>query len=116
MNPAGSAPGFLSLTPQSSSAPATSSGVTHRATAPSRTSLDKPTHGCMPIPTTAPPQRHHELLCGTQATALRGYDPVEPQARGQQPGQGGDHGAVGPVRPGAGNLAAQDGDLLPEHQ
>src|SRR6266550_9173608 len=70
MNPAGSAPGFLSLTPQSSSAPATSSGVTHRATAPSRTSLDKPTHGCMPVPTTAPPQRHHELLCGTQATAF----------------------------------------------
>src|SRR3989440_2407242 len=24
----------------------------------------------MPIPTTAPPQRHHELLCGTQATAF----------------------------------------------
>ncbi len=48
--------------------------------------------------------------------SARGHDPVEPQARGQQPGQGGDHGAVGPVRPGAGNLAAQDGDLLPEHQ
>ena len=37
MNPAGSAPGFLSLTPQSSSASATSSGVTHRATVSSRT-------------------------------------------------------------------------------
>jgi hypothetical protein len=37
MNLAGSAPGFLSLTPQSSSASATSSGLTHRATAPSRT-------------------------------------------------------------------------------
>jgi hypothetical protein len=48
--------------------------------------------------------------------SARGHDPVEPQARGQQPGQGGDHGAVGPVRPGAGNLAAQDGDLMPEHQ
>src|SRR5207302_6646226 len=26
-------------------------------------------------------------------------NPVQPQACGQEPGQGGDHGAVGPVRP-----------------
>jgi pimeloyl-ACP methyl ester carboxylesterase len=32
--------------------------------------------------------------------SARGHNPVKPQARGQQPGQGGDHGAVGAVRPG----------------
>src|SRR5271169_589702 len=31
----------------------------------------------MPIPTTAPPQRHHELFCGTQATALPGHPEVD---------------------------------------
>jgi hypothetical protein len=30
----------------------------------------------MPIPTTAPPQRHHERLCATQATALGGHTVV----------------------------------------
>src|SRR6266566_5099393 len=94
MNPAGSAPGFLSLTPQSSSAPATSSGVTHRATAPSRTSLDKPTHGCMPIPTTAPPQRHHELFCATQATALHGHPQMDPAAQPRPPAAAAGHDRV----------------------
>jgi len=35
---------------------------------------------------------------------------------GQQPGERGDHGAVSPVRLRAGNLAAQDRDLVPRHQ
>jgi hypothetical protein len=63
----------------------------------------------MPIPTTAPPQRHHELLCDTQATALgdqaamppqdgAGPDqPVHPQMPGQEPDQGGEDRAIGPI-------------------
>jgi hypothetical protein len=43
-------------------------------------------------------------------------NPVQPQACGQEPRQCGDHGAVGPVRPRAGDLPAQDGDLMTEHQ
>jgi hypothetical protein len=35
---------------------------------------------------------------------------------GQQPRQGGDHGAVGPVRFRAGDPAAQNRDLMPQHQ
>src|SRR6266566_6814068 len=31
----------------------------------------------MPIPTTAPPQRHHKLFCATQATALPGHPEVD---------------------------------------
>jgi hypothetical protein len=41
------------------------------------------------------------------------HDPVQPQVPGQQPCQGGDHG---PVRLRAGDLAAQDRDLMPQHQ
>jgi hypothetical protein len=41
---------------------------------------------------------------------------VQPELPGQQACQSGDHGAVGPVQRGAGDLAAQDGDLVPEHQ
>ena len=37
-------------------------------------------------------------------------------AGGKQPGQGGDHGAIGPVRPRAADLTAQQGGLMPEHQ
>jgi hypothetical protein len=82
----------------------------------------------MSIATTAPAQRHHELLCATQATALGdqapvpgqqrawSHDPVQPQVPGQHPSQGRDHGAVRPVRLGAGDLAAQDGDLMPQDQ
>jgi hypothetical protein len=44
------------------------------------------------------------------------HDPVQPQVPGQQPGERGDHGAVSPVRLRAGNLAAQDRDLVPQHQ
>ena len=46
----------------------------------------------------------------------RGHDSVQPEARWQQPGQGRDHGAVGPVRPRARNLTAQDADLVPKYQ
>jgi hypothetical protein len=46
----------------------------------------------------------------------RGHDPVQPQAPGQQPGQGGDHGTVSPVRPRARNLPPQDRYLMPQHQ
>jgi hypothetical protein len=42
--------------------------------------------------------------------------PVQPQVPGQQPGERGDHGAVSPVRLRAGDLAAQDHDLVPQHQ
>jgi hypothetical protein len=44
------------------------------------------------------------------------HDPVQPQAPGQQPSQCGDHRTVSPVRSRAGNLTAQDRDLVPEHQ
>ena len=44
------------------------------------------------------------------------HDPVQPQVPGQHPSQGRDHGAVRPVRLGAGDLAAQDGDLMPQDQ
>ena len=47
---------------------------------------------------------------------IRGHDPVQPQAPGQQPRQGGHHGTVSPVRPRAGGLPPQDRDLMPEHQ
>jgi len=38
------------------------------------------------------------------------------QAGGRQPGQGGDHGAIGPARPRAAGPAAQQGGLMAEHQ
>jgi hypothetical protein len=41
---------------------------------------------------------------------------VQPQAPGQQPGQRGEHGTVSPVRPRAGDLTAQDSDLVPQHE
>jgi len=82
----------------------------------------------MPIPTTAPPQCHHELLCGTQATALGDQAvvppqdsawrdrPVRPQVPWQEPDKCGKDRAVGPVqlRPGMGS--AQHSDLVPQHQ
>jgi hypothetical protein len=42
----------------------------------------------------------------------RSHDPVQPQAPGQQPSEGCEDGAVGPVR----LLARQDRDLMPENQ
>ena len=44
------------------------------------------------------------------------HDPLYPEVPGQQPRQGGYHGPVSPVRFRAGDLAAQDRDLVPEHQ
>jgi hypothetical protein len=41
---------------------------------------------------------------------------VQPQVPGQQPRQGGEHGTVSPVRPGAGDLAVQDSDLVPQRE
>jgi hypothetical protein len=41
--------------------------------------------------------------------------PVHPSG-GQEPGQGGEDSAVGPVQPGPGMGAAQHGDLVPQHQ
>jgi hypothetical protein len=41
---------------------------------------------------------------------------VQPQVSRQQPGQGGEHGTVSPVRPGAGDLPAQDSDLVPQRE
>ncbi len=46
----------------------------------------------------------------------RRHDPLYPKAPGQQPRQGGYHRPVSPVRFRAGDLAAQDRDLMPEHQ
>jgi hypothetical protein len=44
------------------------------------------------------------------------HDPVQPQVPGQKPRQGGDHCPVSPVRLRAGDLAAQDRYLVPQHQ
>jgi hypothetical protein len=44
------------------------------------------------------------------------HDSMQPRAAGQQPRQRGDHGAVGPVRLRAGDLTAQDRDLVPQNQ
>ena len=44
------------------------------------------------------------------------HDPVQPQVPGQQPRERGEHSAVGPVRFRAGDLAAQDCDLMPQYQ
>jgi hypothetical protein len=41
---------------------------------------------------------------------------MQPQAPGQQPGQGGEHGTVSPVRPRTGNLALQHRHLMAENQ
>jgi hypothetical protein len=46
----------------------------------------------------------------------RCHHPVQPKASGQQLHQRGDHGAVGPVRLRAGDLTAQDRNLVPQHQ
>src|SRR5690349_17234648 len=50
----------------------------------------------MPIPTTAPAQRHHELLCGTQATALPDHPQVDLPEPTRSPA-----GWPGDPRPGA---------------
>jgi len=59
----------------------------------------------------------HRPLRG-RGTSVRcpGHDPVPPEVCGQQPRERGDHGAVGPAWRWAGDLAAQDGDLVPQHQ
>jgi len=59
-------------------------------------------------------------LPGDQATmppqdGIRG-EPVRPQLRWPVPDQRGHDGPVGPVEPGSRVGAAQDGDLVPEHQ
>jgi hypothetical protein len=46
----------------------------------------------------------------------RGHEAVHAEAGGQQPGQGGEHGAVSPVWLWPGDLAAQYGDPMTEHQ
>jgi hypothetical protein len=46
----------------------------------------------------------------------RRHEAVHAEAGGQQPGQGGEHGAVSPVWLWPGDLAAQYGDLMTEHQ
>ncbi len=44
------------------------------------------------------------------------HQPVRPQRSGQEADQRGEDRAVGPVQPGPGPGAAQDGNLVPEHQ
>ena len=44
------------------------------------------------------------------------HDPVLVQVPGEQPRQRGDHRTIGPVRFRAGDLAAQDSDLMPQYQ
>jgi hypothetical protein len=39
-----------------------------------------------------------------------------PAGAGQQPGQAGQHGSVGPVHPRPAHLAAQHGDLVAQHE
>lgn len=41
---------------------------------------------------------------------------MQPHVTGQQPRQGGEHRTVRPVRSRAGDLPAQDRDLVPEHE
>jgi hypothetical protein len=41
---------------------------------------------------------------------------MQPQVPGQQPGQRGEHGAVSPVGPRAGDLTPQHRNLVPEDQ
>jgi hypothetical protein len=41
---------------------------------------------------------------------------VQPTVPGQQPGQGGEHDKVSPVRPLAPDLPAQRRDFVPQHQ
>jgi hypothetical protein len=41
---------------------------------------------------------------------------MQPQVSGQQPRQGSEHGAVSPVWLRAGDLPAQDCDLVPKHE
>lgn len=44
------------------------------------------------------------------------HDPVQSQARGQQPRQGGEDGAVSPVRPRARDPPPQYRDLMAKHE
>ena len=44
------------------------------------------------------------------------HDPVPSKMPGQQPCERGDHGAIGPVRFRAGDLTAQDRNLVPQYQ
>jgi hypothetical protein len=44
------------------------------------------------------------------------HDPVQPQVPGQEPRERGDHSTVSPVRFRLGDAAAQDCDLVPQHQ
>jgi hypothetical protein len=46
----------------------------------------------------------------------RGHDAVQPQATGQQPRQGGEHGTVSPVQPRAADLTTRHRDLMPQNQ
>jgi hypothetical protein len=46
----------------------------------------------------------------------RGHDPMQPQAIGQQPGQGGEYGTVSPVWPRIGDLTPQHRDLMARNQ
>ncbi len=60
-------------------------------------------------------------LAGDQAAVpaqddAGGDQPVHPQPCRQEPDQGGEDGAVGPIQPGPGINAAQHGDLMPQHQ
>jgi hypothetical protein len=82
----------------------------------------------MSIATPAPAQCHHDLLCATQATTLGdqaavpaqdgagGDEPVCSQLCRQEPDQGGEDRAVGPVEPGSRMGPAQHGDLVPQHE
>jgi hypothetical protein len=82
----------------------------------------------MSIPTTAPPQRHHELFCATQATALgdhaavppehgaRRDQPVRPQLGWQGPYQRGEDRAVGPVQPEPGVAPAEYRDFMAQDE
>ena len=46
----------------------------------------------------------------------RCHDPVQPQATGQHPGQGGEYGTVSPVRSRTGDLPPQHRDLVAKNQ
>ena len=53
---------------------------------------------------------------GARRAGCRRHYLVQRKALGQQPRQGGDHGPASPVRLRAGDLTAQDRNLVPQHQ
>lgn len=85
--------------------------------------------GCAPSPGSGSPSRtgHTRAAAarcrragsrrpGSRRQGARGHDPVQPQAPGRMPGQGGERRTISPVRPRARGLPTQHRDLVPQHE